>query len=66
MENNYWLVINALRGAVNGRANRNEIAEARLRLSMALDRAVIYNLPTDEINRLIGALNELSDNIEER
>lgn len=66
MENNYWLVINALRGAVNGRANRNEIAKARLRLSMALDRAVIYNLPTDEINRLIGALNELSDNIEER
>lgn len=62
MENNYWLVINALRGAVNGRANRNEIAEARLRLSMALD----HNLPTDEINRLIGALNELSDNIEER
>lgn len=41
MENNYWLVINALRGAVNGRANRNEIAKARLRLSMALDRAVI-------------------------
>lgn len=65
MENNYWLVINALRDAVDGRANKNQVSEARLAIAMALDRAVVGGLPSDEIERLIGVLDELSDKIEE-
>jgi len=65
MENNYWLVINALRDAVNFRANKEQVSEARLALAMALDRAVVGGLPSDEIERLIGVLDELSDKIEE-
>lgn len=65
MENNYWLVINVLRDAVDGRANKNQVSDARLALAMALDRAVVGGLPSDEIERLIGVLNELSDKIEE-
>lgn len=65
MENNYWLVINALRDAVDGCANKNQVSEARLALAMALDRAVVGGLPSDEIERLIGVLDELSDKIEE-
>lgn len=65
MENNYWLVINVLRDAVDGRANKNQVSDARLALAMALDRAVVGGLPSDEIKRLIGVLDELSDKIEE-
>lgn len=65
MENNYWLVINVLRDAVDGRANKNQVSDARLALAMALDRAVVGGLPSDEIERLIGVLDELSDKIEE-
>lgn len=65
MENNYWLVINVLRDAVDGRANKNQVSDARLALDMALDRAVVGGLPSDEIERLIGVLDELSDKIEE-
>lgn len=66
MENNYWLVINTLHDAVDGRANKNQLSEARLALAMALDRAVVGGLPSDEIERLIGVLDELSDKIEEQ
>lgn len=66
MENNYWLVINTLRDAVDGRANINQVSETRLALAMALDRAVVGGLPSDEIERLIGVLDELSDKIEEQ
>lgn len=65
MENNYWLVINVLRDAVDGRVNKNQVSDARLALAMALDRAVVGGLPSDEIKRLIGVLDELSDKIEE-
>ena len=65
MENNYWLVINVLRDAVDGRVNKNQVSDARLALAMALDRAVVGGLPYDEIKRLIGVLDELSDKIEE-
>lgn len=41
MKNNYWLVIDALRDSVDGRANKNQVSEARLALAMALDRAVV-------------------------
>lgn len=65
MENNYWLVINAYRDVVDSRANKKSLVEARLALAMALDRAVVGGLPSDEIERLIGVLDELSDKIEE-
>lgn len=66
MENNYWLVINAYRDVVDSRANKKSLVEARLALAMALDRAVVGGLPSDEIERLIGVLDELSDKIEEQ
>ncbi len=65
MGNNYWIVINTLRDAVNFRANKKQVSEARLALAMTLDRAVVGGLPSDEIERLIGVLDELSDKIEE-
>ena len=65
MENNYWLVINVLRDVVDGRANKNQVSEARLALAMALDRAVVGGQSSDEMERLIGVLDELSDKIEE-
>lgn len=66
MENNYWLVINAYRDVVDSRANKKSLVEARLALAMALDRAVVGGLPYDEIERLIGVLDELSDKIAEQ
>ncbi len=66
MENNYWLVINTLRDVVSRKCDENMLRNARLKLAMALDRAVVGGLPSDEIERLIGVLDELSDKIEEQ
>lgn len=62
-ENSYWLVINALRDMVNCGANKNSLSDARLALSIELDRRVVGGLPSDETTRLIGVLDELSDKI---
>lgn len=65
MENNYWLVINALRDAVDGRANKNQVSEARLALAMELDRLVVGGQSSDELTKLVEVLDELSDKIAE-
>jgi hypothetical protein len=66
MENNYWLVIGTLLEAATSGPNRKHIAEARLKLATAFDRAVVCNLPSGEITKLLGVLDELSDKIEEQ
>lgn len=59
MENNYWLVINALRDAVIFGANKNALNKVRLALSMELDRCVVGGTSSDEVSRLIGVFDEL-------
>lgn len=66
MENNYWLVIDTLFETATSGPNRKHIAETRFKLATAFDRAVVCNLPSDEIERLIGVLDELSDKIAEQ
>lgn len=61
MGNNYWLVIDTLRQAIDGRLSCKTLAEARFLLSVELDRTVVGGLPTEELSRLIGVFDGLSD-----
>ena len=63
MKDSYWLVIDALREMINSTADREMLTGARLSLSLELDRAVVGGTSSDEIERLIGVLDELSDKI---
>lgn len=66
MKNNYWLVIDTLREAVNGTLDEKTLADARLALAMELDRLVVGGQSSDELTKLIGVLDELSDKIAEQ
>lgn len=60
----YWTVINALLSFVeHGRVDTETLKQARLSLSVALDKRLTCNLPTDETKRLLRALNGLYDKI---
>lgn len=60
MENNYWLVINALVDCLEHGVDRERLKEASFKLATELDRRVVGNLPTDEIKRLVGVLERLN------
>lgn len=64
MTENYWLVINALKSALNGTLTDKNLREARLALSIALDKRVVYQQPSEDITQLLGVLDGLTANIE--
>lgn len=56
----YWTVINALLSFVeHGRVDTETLKQARLSLSVALDKRLTCNLPTDETKRLLSVLDGL-------
>lgn len=64
METEYWLVINALLSFIeNGRVDAATLKEARLSLSVALDKRLTCNLPSEETKRLLRALDSLYDKV---
>lgn len=64
METEYWLVINALLSFIEkGRVDAATLKEARLSLSVALDKRLTCNLPSEETKRLLRALDGLYDKV---
>lgn len=56
----YWIVINLLQSCIkNGKVDAEELKNARLSLSVALDKRLTCNLPTDETKRLLSVLDGL-------
>lgn len=64
MTENYWLVINALKSALNGTLTDKNLREARLALSIALDKRIVYQQPSEDITQLLGVIDGLTANIE--
>lgn len=64
METEYWTLINALLSFVEkGRVDAATLKQARLSLSVALDKCLACNLPTEGTKRLIGVLDSLYDKV---
>ena len=60
MQDNYWTVIDFLVGCIKNKSiDADELKNARYRLSVALDKRLVCNLPADEINRLVAVLDGL-------
>lgn len=56
----YWIVINLLQSCIkNGKVDAEELKNARLSLSVALDKRLTCNLPTDETKHLLSVLDGL-------
>ncbi|WP_289075729.1 hypothetical protein [uncultured Bacteroides sp.] len=60
MQENYWTMIDFLVGCIRNKGvDADELKNARYRLSVALDKRLVCNLPSDEIKRLISVLDGL-------
>lgn len=62
MENDYWTMIRFLLECVRaGTVNGDKLRETRLSLSKSLDKRAVVNLPTEETERLLRALDGLDE-----
>ena len=64
MNEDIWSAIEALAGVATGDLGEDALKKARYRLSLALDRVVVGNLPSEDFSRLIGVLNQVSDKLQ--
>lgn len=60
MQENYWTVIDFLVDCIiNKDVDADELKNVRYRLSVALDKRLVCNLPSDEIKHLVSVLDGL-------
>ena len=59
----HWIVIDTLVDCLEHGIDRNKLREATLQLDMELDRCLVGNLPTGEVERLKSTLERLNYDI---
>lgn len=60
MENNYWVVINALADCLEHGMDRNKLTEALFKLDTEIDRCLVGKFTHYELNHLKSVLNRLN------
>lgn len=59
----HWIVIETLLDCIENGVNEKKLRNATLQLDMELDRYLVGNLPTEELERLKSTLERLNYDI---